>query len=171
MVFQGPSINVTRHVSGFVDSQNDSDLVLISDDLSMEEEAIIWGHMEPVKNDKDCDHLHFIWPPENLMEELMKQVWPKTGGADFAGIWSFTCDRIFRHIWKELLVEQHHEAVSQTPGQFGALFFYRNSDDHQHYAPRHSNIMCGVNIVTDGWVSSWKKIKLSSLDLPVELCE
>ncbi|KAF9007291.1 hypothetical protein BDZ89DRAFT_1144543 [Hymenopellis radicata] len=149
LIFQGPSINVTRHVSGYVDSRADSELVLIGDDLTNEEEIVLWGRMDVVRNDKDCDHLRFIWPPS---------------------VWSYTCDQVFRQIWREL--EQPHDAISRTPSQFGAMFraYYRNSDDRQRYAPRRTDILRGINIVQDGWTTSWRKIKLSALDLPLELC-
>ncbi|KAF9037861.1 hypothetical protein BDZ89DRAFT_1035734 [Hymenopellis radicata] len=173
-VFQGPSINVTRHLSGYTNSDTDSDCLLIGDELTQDEEETVWGTMDPVPNDPMKNHRRWIWPSDKMTRQIMKDMWvleADNTSRDFAGVWHHISDQVFRRIWRELTSKNPDDPTSRTEKGFRDLYrdYYRRFRGVRPYTPRLADMDRAVDIIRDGWEHSWDEVRISSLNIPADL--
>ena len=148
----GPSLQVTFHEKGFLDSKDRKPAFARCDELTPGELDLIFGHIRSGGGDQD----KWVYPTPELLDELCDH---------WSGQWNEQLEFVFQEIRKELLGSN---ARPRSRGDWRSFFHKSNRGVH---APRHRLTIHDFSdwrdvMVDNGFTDDWNKKNIRDIEHP-----
>lgn len=145
----GPSIQVTVHQKGYVDP--DSAVYAQSDQISPEEEDIIYGHISYGSTQSD----EWMFPTSNMLGIAL---------THWRGEWNPVCEDAYREIFKKL------ESGTGEPKTKREWVTWLRGPSHgakkPQYVPDEAEFLVALERLTESFGTSWNAAPLATLSVP-----
>ena len=147
----GPSIQVTYHGKGYVDSRDPYPAFIHCDQMSEGEMDLVYGRIRSDNGEKD----HWVFPSPELLDELCDH---------WSGEWTPECERAFVMVKNEL---NGSKAKPRTRGEWRIHFRQDNRNNPPAYVVTEHDFSDLRNMMVDGgFPADWNKKCLSDIEFP-----
>ena len=147
----GPSIQVTYHGKGYVDSRDAYPAFIHCDQMSEGELDLVYGRIRSDNGEKD----HWVFPSPELLDELCDH---------WSGEWTPECERAFVMVKTEL---NGSKAKPRTRGEWRIHFRQDNRNNPPAYVVTEHDFSDLRNMMVDGgFPADWNKKCLSDIEFP-----